>query len=162
VQDSYRGLVELLEEYDIFYKLELQRATAKRKANFFQLPILRYIIDHPGCAQIEVSKKLLLSPASIALSTKRLQKEGFIEKAVDEESLRQNNLTATEKGVRLMESYEELRASVAAQAFSGFSERETAAFREFLLRARANLSEGRTAPLTPEEKTAISNQIKTK
>ena len=63
-----------------------------------QLPILAYISHNDGCTQKEISDWLNVSPASIALSTKRLQKAGFIKKTVDKDNLRCNRLSVTETG----------------------------------------------------------------
>ncbi len=63
-----------------------------------QLPILAYISHNDGCTQKEISDWLNVSPASIALSTKRLQKAGFIKKTVDKDNLRCNRLSVTEIG----------------------------------------------------------------
>jgi len=63
-----------------------------------QLPVLAYISNNSGCTQKEIADWLKVSPASIALSTKRLQKAGFIEKTVDKDNLRRNMLSVTPKG----------------------------------------------------------------
>ena len=57
---------------------------------FGQLPVLMYISNHEGCTQKEIADWMKVSPASIALSTKRLQKAGLIEKSVDKDNLRRN------------------------------------------------------------------------
>ena len=56
--------------------------------HFRQMPILTFVLLHPGCTQQELSLAMRLSPSSIALSTKRLEKGGFLRKKTDEENLR--------------------------------------------------------------------------
>lgn len=65
---------------------------------FGQLPVLMYISNNEGCTQKEIADWMKVSPASIALSTKRLQKAGLIEKTVDKENLRRNMLSITAEG----------------------------------------------------------------
>ena len=76
----------------------LTKTTLNTGLYFGQLPVLAYISNHEGCTQKEIADWLKVSPASIALSTKRLQKAGFIEKEVDQLNLRRNMLTITQKG----------------------------------------------------------------
>lgn len=42
-----------------------------------QRPMMETIVCHPGCTQQELASMLCITPASVALSTKRLQKAGF-------------------------------------------------------------------------------------
>ena len=53
-----------------------------------QYPLLNYLSRHPDAAQQELASVLFVSPASVAQSTKRLQKAGLLEKASDPENLR--------------------------------------------------------------------------
>jgi DNA-binding MarR family transcriptional regulator len=68
-----------------------------------QFPILVYIVENEGCTQTDIAKKMGVSPASIALSTRRLQKAGLIHKKADECNLRCNMLFITEKGQQAIE-----------------------------------------------------------
>ena len=71
-------------------RLNLLRASHMRKnmeetgVHFRQMPILTFVLLHPGCTQQELSLAMRLSPSSIALSTKRLEKGGFLRKKTDE------------------------------------------------------------------------------
>ena len=76
----------------------LTKTTLNTGLYFGQLPVLAYISNHEGCTQKEIADWMKVSPASIALSTKRLQKAGFIEKKVDQLNLRRNMLSITPKG----------------------------------------------------------------
>ena len=86
--------MELYQVTGRLHKLELVRMLAQRneicKDGLYagQMPVLNYLAEHPGCTQVEMADFLQVSPASIALSTKRLQKAGYLTKEVDEDNLR--------------------------------------------------------------------------
>ncbi len=74
--------MELHELMRKLHKLELVQQLAHRRGAqehglyFGQMPVLDFIAANPGCTQVQVADHLRVSPASIALSTKRLQKGG--------------------------------------------------------------------------------------
>ncbi|HNY94483.1 MAG TPA: MarR family transcriptional regulator [Flexilinea sp.] len=107
-----------------------------------QLPILEYIIDNEGCTQKEIAKKMRVSPASIASSTKRLQRSGLIQKKVDEGNLRQNMLFVTEKGRELAENCRNELSLFQDAFFDGFSEEELTRLSDILDHINRNISQG--------------------
>ncbi|MBR3304708.1 MAG: winged helix-turn-helix transcriptional regulator [Christensenellaceae bacterium] len=89
-----------------------------------QMPILFYLLDHNGCTQKDIAEELMVTPASIAISTKRMQKSGLIDKQVRESNLRENIVTITDKGKKLVEEWREAMKALDAKQFSGFSDDE--------------------------------------
>lgn len=89
-----------------------------------QLPVLECLITRPGCTQRQLAQRLVVTPASIAQSTKRLQRAGLIEKRVDKENLRCNQLYATESGVETALEYRRSFDKVDAETLRGFTEDE--------------------------------------
>lgn len=85
--------------FQILRKKFISNELTKQGLYFGQHHILQYIKNNPGCKQTDLSTYLKVTPASIAVSTKRLEKAGFIEKQVDQENLRQNCLYLTSKGL---------------------------------------------------------------
>ena len=86
--------------FQILRKKYVSSELNKQGLFFGQHHILEYIKKHPGCNQCDLSTYLKVTPASIAVSTKRLEKSGFIKKEVDEENLRQKCLFLTDKGLK--------------------------------------------------------------
>lgn len=113
-------VISRMEKLHLLRRIILQKATADLEIHFGQLPILEYVRKNDGCTQMELAEKMLVSPASIAVSTKRMKQEGLLEKHVDENNLRQNRLTVTEKGRR-----------VSAQCRRVFDEADTRMFKDF-------------------------------
>ncbi len=109
---------------------------------FGQLPVLAYISNNEGCTQKEIADWLKVSPASIALSTKRLQKSGFIEKKVDQLNLRRNMLTITPKGSETAIQCREGMIRFDQDMFSCFTEEEAADMLRLVEKLLTHLSDG--------------------
>ena len=128
------------------HKLELVRMLAHRKEMgpdglyFGQMPVLDYVHAHPGCTQIEIAEHLQVSPASIALSTKRLQKTGYLTKEVDTDNLRRKRLFLSDDGEKIRDRTKEKMDMLDAQAFRGFSEEELSALVSLVDRVTMNLT----------------------
>lgn len=114
-----------------------------------QLPLIEALLAHPDSTQQELAEQLHVSPASIALSTKRLAKAGLIEKSVDPANQRRNRLRATETALRETALHRKAVQAVDDVTFRGFSESEKAEALRLLNRMADNLSDGEEFPLPP-------------
>lgn len=132
-----RRLIKL----DLVLKLYPRKALSQFGIYFGQMPILDYIHDHEDCTQIEIAEASRVSPASIALSTKRLEKSGFITKRTDESNLRCKRLALTPKGEDARRLCKEILDSQDKKMFTGFTEEELLQFTDFVDRATINLTE---------------------
>lgn len=108
--------------------------------HFGQVPILEYIIKNDACTQAEIAQSLHVSAASIAVSTKRMEKSGLITKTVDATSLRKNNLSATEQGKQLLVDVGREMREFDDRTFAGFSEEEKAELCSFYDRILFNIT----------------------
>lgn len=88
-------VVMRMERIHLLRKLYMQKTMPDHDLYFGQLPMLEYIWLHDGCTQVEVAQALDVSAASVAVSTKRLQKAGLLVKKTDEKDLRVKRLSAT-------------------------------------------------------------------
>lgn len=107
-----------------------------------QYPLLRYLMLHPDASQRELADGLFVSPASVALSTKRLEKAGFLEKRINPENQRCKHLHVTRHGRTAEAAFREIFDRVDAQTFKGFSDEELNMLSDMLERMARNLSEG--------------------
>ena len=129
-----------LHKLELVRKLHHQKETHEYKLYFGQMPVLNYISFNPGCTQVEIANWMQVSPASVALSTKRLQKSGYIVKEVDPDNLRCKRLYLTEDGKRIRElAFERLRM-LDEKMFEGFSEDELRQLAQYLDRMTINLT----------------------
>ena len=138
--------MELYQVTGRLHKLELVRMLAQRneicKDGLYagQMPVLNYLAEHPGCTQVEMADFLQVSPASIALSTKRLQKAGYLTKEVDEDNLRCKRLYLSEQGAKVRELCREKMDLLDRKAFEGFSEEELCTLVQLIDRITINLT----------------------
>ncbi len=114
-----------------------------------QLPVLEIIMNCPGLTQREIAERLRVTPASVALSTKRLQKAGMLEKRVDSDNLRCNRLYATEFGEKAAQIHRKCFDEVDEVTFAGFSETDKQQMLAFMERMLHNLSNGEEFELCP-------------
>lgn len=115
-------------------KIFVQNHTGGEEAYPGQYPILAYVADHEGCTQVEVAEAMMTSPSSVALSTKRLQKMGLLEKQVDKNNLRCKHLSVTEEGWQTARRFHEAHMLFDEASLKGFSEEELELLSAFLER----------------------------
>ena len=138
--------MELYQVTGRLHKLELVRMLAQRneicKDGLYagQMPVLNYLAEHPGCTQVEMADFLQVSPASIALSTKRLQKAGYLTKEVDEDNLRCKRLYLSEQGAKVRELCREKMDLLDRKPGEGFSEEELCTLVQLIDRITINLT----------------------
>ncbi|MEA4846011.1 MAG: MarR family winged helix-turn-helix transcriptional regulator [Clostridiaceae bacterium] len=157
-------LLELVKRFDmLFFKRRILFQKVASDAGLYvgQLPIIEYIARHDGCSQVEIADTLHLSPASVAISTKRLQRAGIIDKAVDESNLRSKKLTITDKGLEMSKKCRELFDSLDKRLFANFEEEELIQLKGYLDRLIANISDeqGKLAGMSFCEIIALGNQL---
>lgn len=135
-----REVIGRIHKIELVRKLIHRNETQEFNLYFGQIPVLDFIADHPGCTQVEIASFMQVSPASIALSTKRLQKAGYITKEVDPDNLRCKRLLLTQEGDQARSLARERLDQMDIQMFHGFSEEEMIQFMVFLDRATMNLT----------------------
>ena len=89
-----------------------------------QMPILDFVIAHDGCTQARLAQELGLSPASVAISTKRMMHAGLLTKRADDANLRCNKLSVTAAGREKAQKGRELAERHNAAVFSALTEDE--------------------------------------
>ena len=112
---------------------------------FGQPPILGFLEKNGVCTQNELAKALEVSPASIAESIKRMQKNGVVEKIADDNDLRCNRISLTEKGRELTREMHRKFDQIDKIMFTDFDENELATLKEYLDRIYNNLSSSECA-----------------
>ena len=138
---KFLTVIGRLEKLNILRRIEANKISADVGLYLGQLPILEYIIHHEGCTQKEIADIMRVSPASIATSTKRLQRAGLIKKQTDEENLRKNMLSVTKKGIELAMKCRVNFNEFDQKLFSGFSDEELLSVQELLDRLISNISD---------------------
>ena len=141
-QSPSSGKTDFLAEYNLLRKLERGLFfSVLAKAGLYpgQLPILEFVHAHEGCTQTEIARHLEVSAASIASSTKRMQKAGLILKKTDQLNLRANMLYLTPKGRELAALCRAEINELQSTYLSGFNENEKEQIIQLIMRINENI-----------------------
>ncbi len=92
-------------------------------------------------SQKELSRMMHNTPASVAVSVKRMEKAGMLTKTTDENDLRVNKITLTEKGEEMAVKCRDSFCFVDEQMTKGFSEEELKTLENFYERMIQNLED---------------------
>ncbi len=103
--------------------------------------ILKYEMDGMKASQKDLCDKLGLSPSTVAISLKRMEKNDLIKKQQDRNDLRRNVITLTDKGHAIIKQCKEVFSKTEKQLFSNFSEVEKDLLKTYYLRMIYNLEE---------------------
>ena len=90
-------------------------------------------------SQVELAKALEVSTATLAVSLKKLERDGYIQKTAKAEDSRAKFVTLTEKGKEVVEMSRTIFGKIDDQAVQGFSEEDLILFRKYLKRVYENL-----------------------
>lgn len=101
--------------------------------------ILHVVNEMNGATQNEIAEELQVSPAALAMSIKRMQKAGLLEKQGDERDLRVNKIHLTPKGKQILEESQANIIAADERQLSGFSAEEVAVLESYLCRIETNL-----------------------
>ncbi len=135
-----------IDKRDILSKitqLQLLKRLAVQKEDFGlyygQFPVIETVRCHDGCTQKELADMLMVSPASVAVSAKRLEKSGLLVRKTDESNARCNRLSITDEGLRISDHCRGIFEKIDDRAFDGFSDSELDKFVAYLDRIIINL-----------------------
>lgn len=141
---EYRELMHRIMYLAKLHRVLSGKRLAKMDAYAGQwMPVLRYVMENDGCKQVDLANFLRVTPASVALSTKRMQKAGYLEKEVDEYNLRRNKLHVTPQGRQLAADCKDAFDALDRESFKGFTEEELETFAGYLDRVAMNMGGGR-------------------
>lgn len=86
-----------------------------------QHQILMYVSAHPNASQKEIADLQNVSPATVAVSLKKLEKAGYLERRMDEEDNRFKQIELTEKGKKTVEISREIFRNIEEIMLDGVS-----------------------------------------
>lgn len=102
--------------------------------------LLFHLSEKGGCNQKELSDYLNVSCATITVSLKRMEKCGIVEKRPDENDLRNNIITLTDKGNDLVNKCREMFNEVNVKMYEGFNRDEIKILENYYKRIIVNLT----------------------
>lgn len=114
-----------------------------------QHQLLMYISRHQNSSQREIAEGMDVSPATIAVSIKKLEKAGFIEKIMDVSDNRYNKIVITEKGNEIVQMSRQIFGKIDVEMLQGFTKEELDQLLSYMNRLKENLN--RTPHITLED-----------
>lgn len=102
--------------------------------------LLMTISLNPNASQIELARMLDVSAATVAVSLKKLEKDGYINRDKDDDDNRFNIITITEKGNQVVEKSKEIFEATDRKVLEGFTEEEKQTLFLLLQKLNANLA----------------------
>ncbi len=103
-------------------------------------------------SQRDVARTLRISPATVAVSLKTLERNGYVARSADERDARRNRVSLTDKGRRAVEKCGESFRAVDERMLGGFSPEEKAQLTGFFHRMIENLGGMEPPPFVSREK----------
>lgn len=118
------------------------------------------ILDHrPEMSQKEIADVMEVSTATVAVTLKKLEKNGYVVKKMDAADNRINKIFLTEKGKRLVHQGFDIMNQIDLDSVKGFSEEELKLFVSFMKRYLNRLDEMMEIDYTKEiQKNQQENQ----
>ncbi len=121
-----------------------------------QPPILMLLYKNDGMSQKEMARALNLSPATMTVTLKRMEKAGLVLREMDEHDQRILRVHLSEKGREMCETGESRIGVVTAELLEGFTLAEQQQLNEYLGRIARNME--RVVEKEPEQdKTGVKN-----
>lgn len=140
-QNLERELSMKFRRVDRVFKRNIEHKVKDTGVYRSQHSLLMHLNREPNCSQVKLAEQLEVSPAAIAVSTKKLEKGGYIRRETDENDNRAHQVFITEKGREVIEQSMIIFQETEAKMFAGFSEEEMAEMDNFLERIYENLSQ---------------------
>ena len=104
-----------------------------------QPPILMLLYKNDGMSQKEMARALNLSPATMTVTLKRMEKAGLVLREMDEHDQRILRVHLSEKGREMCETGESRIGVVTAELLEGFTLEEQQQLNESLARIARNM-----------------------
>jgi len=92
-------------------------------------------------SQAELAAVLEISTATVAVSLKKLERDGYIQKSIKKDDSRVKFVSLTEKGKKVVAKSREIFAYMDQNVIRGFSETELVTLRKFLKQMYDNVKE---------------------
>ena len=104
--------------------------------------LISWISRSPGCGVLDIAKGLQLTPPTISVGIRRLEKEGWLERRSDPEDRRARPLFLTQKGEQLVAHVRKHRAQMLKTFLSGLTLEEQEQLLRLLERGAKALASG--------------------
>lgn len=125
-------------------KEEFEKKGVNKDSHQPLLFTLHYQMGNKIITQKELSYLLGIKPSILAVSIKRMEKAGLIQKVPDEDDLRCNIIRFTEKGKKLLDKSTSIFNDIDRKMCVGFTDKEKTQLKQFYIRIIQNLEKAGT------------------
>ena len=139
METTHKELWESERKLHCLQRTKHQKIVGQMGLHYGQPLMLMVLFDHQPITQKELAKKLNVTPASVNVSIKRMEKSGWISKLSLTEDLRCTSIRLTEEGERLARRCKEEMETINSEKYVGFSPEELALLGDFYRRMNENL-----------------------
>ena len=136
---NHKALKSLMKIFRL-HRLAIERRVRQTGVYRSQHQILMFIAANPDATQKEIARLHETSPATIAVSLKKLEKAGYIRRVVDQEDNRCNRLQVTEKGQLVVNQSHIIFRQIEEEMFAGFSQEDFRDLDQLLGRINGNIN----------------------
>ena len=99
------------------------------------------VLSHLGnnVSQRDLAERLNITPAAVAVTLKKLEKDGLVERTVSESDNRFNQVVLTEKGKHIVKESHKVFEYADKKMFAGFTKEELDRLEAYVTRIKENL-----------------------
>ena len=127
-------VIKLLMTFNRHHRTRVQEIMESEGLYFGQLPILEVVKNLGSCTQKEIANKLKVTPPTVATSVKRLVKNGYLVKVIDENDLRNTLISITEEGKKKTCACRRKFDELDSQIFAMFNDEEKEELAKLLIK----------------------------
>lgn len=113
------------------------------------LAILRQKPDGVADSQRELAEQLHVTPATVTVSLRSMERDGYVMKIVDPNDMRRKRIALTDKGREVLDKLDEVYERIGFAMFDGFNAEEREQISDYFKRMIDNLNK-----LTAESRAA--------
>jgi len=136
---SNKEIIHQLVSFVVKHRKIMQYYLDKTGVYQAQHRLLMAISCNRNASQKDIARLMDVSAATIAVSLKKLEKGGYINKIMDEGDNRFNQITITEKGNKVVEQSKQIFETADRKLFEGFTDEEKSTLSFLLKKLDANL-----------------------
>ncbi|MDR1819213.1 MAG: MarR family winged helix-turn-helix transcriptional regulator [Methanobrevibacter sp.] len=132
---------DLISSIHINYHFYLMGELSQISINPHQIPLIQYLNENEKASQDEVADFLFLSKGTVAKILRKLEDEGIIEREVNQENRRKNDVVLSEKGKELATKIEKIDEKWQNEIYKDLSKEEVEKVEEAIKKMVKNSEE---------------------
>lgn len=148
------NLARLFRHIAIRHRHLLMRSVSGTALHRAQHMLLMAVARHEGESQCVLAKDMEISTAAVTVAMKKLEKQGYIRREVDEKDNRYNRIYTTESGQEIVQESRRIFFGIDQTMHNGFSEEEKQILSGYYERILQNIEKMEEAARQTGEKTS--------